>query len=283
MKTFSMQPSSSERFEEVPCAVCGSSDARELYSLEEARFVRCRECGHTYQSPRPVFEDLKDRYQDAYFDYEIENEQAFFRLMLQGLGDIGFERIESSLNANRSFLDVGCATGMLLEHMKDRGWDVRGVEICAPAAAYGVRERGVAIDVATLEASGLTSGAFDVVHLSHLIEHVPDPRAFLSEAARVTKTGGYLVMVTPDIGGFQSRLFGERWRSAIADHLHLFSYRVLRRLVEESGFEVVTKRSWGGIAAGMAPGWLKRGADTWAKRLNVGDVMILLARRLDSA
>ena len=281
MKTFSMKPTSSERFEEVTCAVCGSADARERYALAEARFVRCRQCGHTYQSPCPVFDDLKDRYQDAYFDYEIENEQAFFRLMLQGLGDIEFQHIESSLNGNRRFLDVGCATGMLLEHMKDRGWNVRGVEICAPAAEYGARERGVTIDVTTLEESGLATGAFDVVHLSHLIEHVPDPRAFLAEAARVTKTGGHLVMVTPDIDGFQSRLFGKRWRSAIADHLHLFSYRVLRRLVEESGFEVVKKRSWGGIAAGMAPPGLKRIADTWAKRLNAGDVMILLARRLD--
>ncbi|MFP4566379.1 MAG: class I SAM-dependent methyltransferase [Spirochaetaceae bacterium] len=281
MKTFSMQPNSSERFEEVTCAVCGSADARERYALPEARFVRCRRCGHTYQSPRPVFDDLKERYQDAYFDYEIDNEQAFFRLMLQGLGDIDFRRIESSLNGTRRFLDVGCATGMLLEHMKDRGWTVHGVEICAPAAEYGTRQRGVPIDVATLEDSGLPTAAFDVVHLSHLIEHVPDPRTFLAEAARVTKIGGHLVMVTPDIGGFQSRLFGKRWRSAIADHLHLFSYRVLRRLVEESGFEVVRKRSWGGIAAGMASGRLKRLADTWAKRLNVGDVMILLARRLD--
>jgi 2-polyprenyl-3-methyl-5-hydroxy-6-metoxy-1,4-benzoquinol methylase len=165
--------------------------------------------------------------------------------------------------------------------MKDRGWHVQGVEICAPAAQYGSRERGVPIQIATLEESGLPTGSFDVVHLSHLIEHVPDPRAFLQEAARVTRPGGHLVMVTPDIAGFQARLFGKRWRSAIPDHLHLFSHGVLRRLVEETGFEVLTKRSWGGIAAGMAPAWIKRFADTWAKRLNLGDVMILLARRLD--
>jgi 2-polyprenyl-3-methyl-5-hydroxy-6-metoxy-1,4-benzoquinol methylase len=281
MKTFSMKPTSSERFEDTACAICGATDAREHVTLAEARFVKCRSCGHVYQSPRPVFEDLRDRYGDTYFDYEIENEQAFFRLMLQGLGDIEFPRIESSLNGHRRFLDVGCATGMLLEHMKDRGWRVQGVEICAPAAEYGMRERGVPIEIATLEESALPAGSFDVVHLSHLIEHVPDPRAFLAEAARVTRAGGHLIMVTPDIAGFQARLFGRRWRSAIADHLHLFSYRVLRRLVEEAGFEVVKKRSWGGIAAGMAPAPIKRAADTWAKRLNVGDVMIIHARRLD--
>lgn len=281
MKTFSMKPAASERFEEIPCPLCGSDRRRERYVLDDARFVRCRSCGHTYQSPRPVFDDLRARYQDTYFDYEIENEQAFFRLMLQGLGDIRFEHIEASLNGARRFLDVGCATGMLLEHMKDRGWYVQGVEICAPAAEYGIRERGVQIEVATLEESALPGASFDVVHLSHLIEHVPDPRLFLSEAARVTRPGGHLVVVTPDIGGFQSRLFGRRWRSAIADHLHLFSYPVLRGLVEEAGFSILKKRSWGGVAAGMAPPWAKRAADIWAKRLNMGDVMILLARRLD--
>jgi 2-polyprenyl-3-methyl-5-hydroxy-6-metoxy-1,4-benzoquinol methylase len=229
-----------------------------------------------------MFEDLRRRYQDAYFDYEMENEQAFFRLMLQGLGDIRFQRIEDALNGNKRFLDVGCATGMLLEHMKGRGWHVQGVEICAPAARYGVEQRDVSIEVATLEESRLPAASFDVVHLSHLIEHVPDPRGFLEEAARVTKPGGYLVLVTPDIAGFQAKLFGKRWRSAIADHLHLFSYRRLRNLIEETGYSVTTKRSWGGIAAGSAPQPVKRFADTWAKRLNRGDVMIVLARRLDS-
>jgi 2-polyprenyl-3-methyl-5-hydroxy-6-metoxy-1,4-benzoquinol methylase len=281
MKTFSMKPARSERFEDTTCAVCGAAEASEQFVLPEARFVKCRNCGHIYQSPRPVFDDLRDRYQDTYFDYEIENEQSFFRLMLQGLGDIDFPRIESSLNGRRRFLDVGCATGMLLEHMRDRGWKVQGVEICGPAAEYGMRERGIPIEIATLEESKLPAQSFDLVHLSHLIEHVPDPRGFLEEAARVTRVGGHLVLVTPDVSGFQARLFGKRWRSAIADHLHLFSYRILRRLVEEAGFEIVRKRSWGGIAAGMAPAWLKRAADTWAKRLNVGDVMIVHARRLD--
>ena len=281
MKTFSMKPAASEHFEEIGCPLCGSEHGRVKFALSDARFVRCATCGHVYQSPRPLFEDLRRRYQDTYFDYEIENEQAFFRLMLQGLGDIGFQRIEDSFNGSRRFLDVGCATGMLLEHMRGRGWNVQGVEICGPAASFGTERRGVSIEVATLEESGLPAQSFDVVHLSHLIEHVPDPRGFLAEAARVTRPGGYLVLVTPDISGFQAKLFGKKWRSAIADHLHLFSNRVLRRAVEEAGFSVVKKRSWGGIAAGMAPGWIKRSADTWAKRLNVGDVMIILARRLD--
>jgi predicted Zn finger-like uncharacterized protein len=282
MKTFSMAPTESERFEEVACPLCDTEGPVVHFELGEARFVRCSRCGHVYQSPRPVFEDLRERYQDSYFDYEIENEQTFFRLMLQGLGDIRFQRIEDALNGNKRFLDVGCATGMLLEHMKGRGWDVQGVEICAPAARYGIENRGVSIEVATLEESRLPSSSFDVVHLSHLIEHVPDPRGFLEEAARVTKPGGYLVLVTPDISGFQAKLFGKRWRSAIADHLHLFSYRRLKRLIEESGFSVNAKRSWGGLAAGTAPAAVKRFADTWAKRLNRGDVMIVLARRLDS-
>ena len=170
---------------------------------------------------------------------------------------------------------------MLLEHMKSRGWDVQGVEICVPAARYGMENRGVTIETTTLEESKLPNSSFDVVHMSHLIEHVPEPGAFLNEVARVTKPGGYLILVTPDVAGFQSKLFGKQWRSAIADHLHLFSYRVLRLLLEETGFEVVKKRSWGGLAAGAAPPWLKRPADTWAKRLNWGDVMIILGRRID--
>ncbi|MCK7520880.1 MAG: hypothetical protein MZV64_25900 [Ignavibacteriales bacterium] len=55
-----------------------------------SRFVRCRRCGLVYQDPRPVAEDLHRRYDEAYFAYELANEEAFFELMRRGLADVSF-------------------------------------------------------------------------------------------------------------------------------------------------------------------------------------------------
>jgi 2-polyprenyl-3-methyl-5-hydroxy-6-metoxy-1,4-benzoquinol methylase len=233
-----------------------------------------------FQNPRPVFEDLRRRYGADYFSYELENERNFFTLMRLGLADVRFQERAAGLRVPRTFLDIGCATGMLIEWMKKEGWDVQGVDICRESAEYGKLHRGVEIFSGTLEEAHFADQAFGAVHFSHLIEHLPDPRGFLAEVRRILAPGGYSLITTPNIGGFQARLFGKGWRSAIADHLVLFSKRTLQRLVRESGFEVRQRVTWGGLAVGTAPGFIKRPMDRLAKRLGFGDVVMILGEKL---
>ncbi len=281
MKTWSVGPRG-ERLEDNPCPLCGSRKFRLRLPGEGFRFVECRSCRLVYQQPRPRFQDLRERYRSEYFRYELDNAANFFALMKLGLKDAGLEEVRPGAVAGLAgdrFLDIGCATGMLVADMRSRGWDARGVEICRESAEYGIRERGVDIFVGTLEEARFPADSFSIVHFSHLIEHVPDPRALLREVRRILLPGGYAVVTTPNVDGFQARLFGPRWRSAIADHLTLFSRRTLRRLLEEEGLRTLRVRTWGGLALGAAPAWLKRPADRLAKRLGFGDVMLFLAAR----
>ena len=67
-----------------------------------------------------MFEDLRRRYGPEYFAYELANEENFFGLMQLGLADIAFDRVTAGMPSPRTFLDVGCATGMLLQWMQGR-------------------------------------------------------------------------------------------------------------------------------------------------------------------
>jgi 2-polyprenyl-3-methyl-5-hydroxy-6-metoxy-1,4-benzoquinol methylase len=275
-KTYSSPPGS-ERQESAGCPGCGARSARPFLACDGFAFVRCGGCALVYQDPRPVFEDLRRRYGEHYFSYELENERNFFGLMKMGLRDIGFEVLTAPLPGTRAFLDIGCATGMLIESMKEAGWDARGVDLCRESAEYGMAHRGIRIFVGTLEEAAFPDESFSVVHFSHLIEHVPDPRAFLHEVRRVLRPGGFAVITTPNIDGLQARLFGKQWRSAIADHLTLFSRKTLQRMIREAGFDVRRTVTWGGLAAGTAPAIIKRPMDILAKRLGFGDVVLKLA------
>lgn len=277
MKTFSVGPVG-ERFEEVPCPLCGSRRRRQAFRGKGCRFVACRDCALVYQNPQPVFEDLKGRYGETYFQYEIANEANFHRLMELGLADVDFAGRTEGFPAGRRFLDVGCATGRLLEAMRERGWQVRGVDLCPESAAYAATRRGVEVFTGTLEQARFPASSFHAVHFSHLIEHVPSPRGLLAEVRRILLPGGLAVVTTPNVDGLQARLFRGLWRSAIADHLTLFSVRTLRRQLEQSGFRILAVQTWGGLAKGTAPSWLKRPVDRWAKRRGHGDVVLMLAR-----
>jgi len=201
--------------------------------------------------------------------------------MRLGLEDIDFPALERTISQPRQFLDVGCATGKLIEWIRDRGWDTRGVEVCAPAARYGIARRGVDIHIGTLGTAPFSDNSFDFIHSSHLIEHLTDPAGYIATVNRLLRPGGYFVCVTPNVAGFQSRLLRGRWRSAIADHLFLFNLNTLKRLLEDHGFEISASGTWGGIAAGLAPPWFKKLMDKAAKRWNFGDVMIYLAQNVD--
>jgi SAM-dependent methyltransferase len=152
------------------------------------------------------------------------------------------------------------------------------VEI-SPSAEYARRERGLEVRSLPLEKCRFPAGSFNVVLASHLIEHLNDPAGFVAEVYRILAPGGRFLVTTPNIAGFQARLFGSRWRSAIFDHLYLFSAKTLSRLLEEKGFTLERILTWGGLAAGTAPAPIKRFADKAAKRLGLGDVMLIRAGR----
>jgi len=277
MKTYSA-PADGSSYVAIRCGICGAGRHRPSMLSKSYRFVRCAGCGVTYQNPQPTDESIRARYREDYFRYEIDNERNFFELMLLGLADIGFDRLEG-LQSGGSFLDIGCATGMLLEHMRGKGWMTRGVEISPESASYAIETRRLEVFIGTLEEARFPSGSFRVVHLSHLVEHVRDPRAFLGEVRRVLEPQGYAVITTPNIAGFQARLLGARWRSAIADHLYLFSPATLGPLLYTVGFRILRRVTWGGIAKGLAPSFIKIPLDRLAKRFGFGDVMLYLAVR----
>jgi 2-polyprenyl-3-methyl-5-hydroxy-6-metoxy-1,4-benzoquinol methylase len=274
MKTFS-NPAKSEPKRPIPCALCGGGEFLPLWNLEGFGFSRCPACGLVQQNPQPIPESVLGRYSGEYLDYELRNESAYLALELQALRDVDFP-MEGE---GRSFLDVGCATGALIQEMSVRGYRASGVEVCKETAEYARAQRGLDVRTDTLERAGLAPLSFDFVHASHVIEHLNDPGLFLREARRVLSDSGRLVVTTPNSDGFQAGIFGPRWRSAINDHLYLFSYSTLTRLLEKEGFRTVRHMTWGGWARGAKPEFLKKPLDRLAKRLGMGDVMVIAAEK----
>jgi 2-polyprenyl-3-methyl-5-hydroxy-6-metoxy-1,4-benzoquinol methylase len=179
-----------------------------------------------------------------------------------------------------SVLDTGCATGSLLAFLRERGWAVKGTEI-SPAAEYACNVRRLDVRNIPLEEIAFSSGSFDAVLASNLIEHLNDPLSFLKEANRILKDDGQIFITTPNISGLQAYLYGGKWRSAIFDHLYLFSKRTLKKMLKKADFKVEKVSTWGGIATGLAPAWIKKSADFLAKRLGFGDVMIMRAKKVN--
>ena len=283
VKTWSTPVASSEEKRLIPCAICGNLSFNPSLSCEGFSYVRCASCGLVQMNPQPLKGEIQRRYEGKdYLAYELANEEPFLNLQLLALGDAGFNEFERELfaiNKKPHILDIGCAIGSLLARLRERGWKTTGVEISGPQAEYCRLKRNLDVASLPLEENRFPGASFDVVLASHLIEHLNDPAGLVREVYRILAPEGRFFVTTPNIAGFQARLFKGRWRSAIFDHLYLFSVKTLSRLLAENGFTIEKIATWGGLAAGTAPAPLKRLFDRAAKRFGFGDVMIIRAKR----
>ena len=281
VKTWSTPVAPLEEKRLIPCAICGSLSFKPSLCCEGFSYVRCSSCGLIQMNPQPLVKEIQRRYEGKdYLAYELANEEAFLNLQLLALKDAGFEELERKLITaykKPAVLDIGCAIGSLLARLANQGWETTGVEISGPQAEYCRQKRNLDVRSLPLEENRFPSGAFNVVLASHLMEHLNDPSGLLKEVSRILSPQGYFFVTTPNIAGFQARLFKGSWRSAIFDHLYLFSGLTLSRLLEKNGFAIEKVCTWGGLAAGTAPVPVKRLFDKAAKRYGFGDVMIVRA------
>jgi SAM-dependent methyltransferase len=146
-------------------------------------------------------------------------------------------------------LDLGCGAGAFTAEIARGGASVVGVEVAGTAIARA-RARHPHLDFRLAPIDGplsLDDASFDLVWASEVIEHVADTARWLSEVRRVLAPGGRLALTTPSHGRLRLTLGGiERFSEPLGDHLHLYTRRSLRRVLEELGFEAVWVRAVGG-------------------------------------
>lgn len=136
-------------------------------------------------------------------------------------------------------LDVGCGTGRMMQRMADLGWEVRGIDF-APKAVEVARGHGLDVRLGSLDEQDFADDFFDAVVMSHVIEHVVDPRALLESCKRVLKPGGRLVAITPNASAWGHQLYERDWYNLDPPrHLHVFTPEAMRRLAQEVAFHTV--------------------------------------------
>jgi SAM-dependent methyltransferase len=157
-----------------------------------------------------------------------------------------FARLEKYLPNRGGLLDIGASRGIFMDQAKQRGWHVHGLEAGADAIAFAQSEFQIAIQHGTLESTLLPNAFYDCVHLSHVLEHLHQPRERLQQIATALKPGGILVVEVPYEFGdlfdlFRARVLGrQRTPNQVpSSHLYFFTLATLSRLLRQSGFEIL--------------------------------------------
>jgi 2-polyprenyl-3-methyl-5-hydroxy-6-metoxy-1,4-benzoquinol methylase len=247
------------------CALCGAEDRAPFFEKDGYRLVRCRQCGLVSVANPPSPEELRDFYSFAQGYASSSRDDPAEIARLQALGRRHVVALGHAADAGR-LLDVGCSAGFFLAAARDVGWEVKGLELNADAAALARERFGLDVTAAGVEDAPFPPGSFDAVTLWDVLEHLRDPRGALQLVRRLLRPGGTLALSTPNLDGLFPRLSGLIGRRTgywthpePPAHLFQFSQRTLTRLLEATGFavqEVRHERS--PLKYTLAPGGLRR-------------------------
>jgi SAM-dependent methyltransferase len=97
-----------------------------------------------------------------------------------------------------------------------------------------------ALQVASAEELPFADGAFGVVVIKHIVEHLPHPEKALAEIGRVTAPGGALILATPNLGSLLKPWKGPRWIGyQDPTHISLKPPEEWLELVKGAGFKLL--------------------------------------------
>lgn len=246
--------------EEAHCLFCSAHEVERLASGRDYEYdtapdyfdlVRCHGCGLVFIQPRPAPAAMAVIYPENYYAYrEEEAERPFVKFFRDRIERIKVRRYERLIGkGTASLLDVGCGDGRLLEILRrfgPAGWQLAGIEI-GEGAARRALARGFEVRCGDFEALPVKGWEerFDCALLHHVIEHTRRPREALVKLRALLRPGGVLSVETPEVEGWDFRLFRSRYWGGyhIPRHFYLFDRHTLARLLREEGFEIVSVRS----------------------------------------
>ncbi|MGH2900852.1 MAG: class I SAM-dependent methyltransferase [Solirubrobacteraceae bacterium] len=143
-----------------------------------------------------------------------------------------------------TLLDIGCGSGSFVAFARTLGWSARGIDIDPGAVDAGL-SAGLPLQVRTIgEEAAANAGTFDAVTMEHVLEHVPDPLAFLRTAGRLLKPGGQLWIATPNVRSAAHLRFGRHWKHLDPPrHVVIFTPQIVDKLLRLAGFHTIRTRA----------------------------------------
>jgi glycosyltransferase involved in cell wall biosynthesis len=161
--------------------------------------------------------------------------------------------VQRLVGSNQEVLDLGCGEGTFADELAKNGNRTVGVDaVPAPSVSSALHEF-VRLDLESgIEPllQSLGSRRFDYVLMLDILEHLRSPEQILSQAGGALRENGRIIVSLPNVANITVRLmllFGRfnYTERGILDrtHLRFYTHKTARRLLEQSGYEIVRKEN----------------------------------------
>jgi len=250
--------------ETVKCDICNSLNYKLLFKTKDIQFenngqfdiVKCENCGLIYLNPRPTKKEIEKYYPKEYKPYQSKDEKSeksrktsniFYKVMrflagkksITGINEIFDKILEGKV------LDLGCGSGELLKELKEKGFECYGVEMDKNAVEICRKNNLKVIQGDIQEYIKKINAKFDVIILSHVLEHLYNPSFVIREISRILADDGVFIIAIPSADSLMFNLFKSKWHSIDSPrHLYLFSTKTLSSLLQKYNLAIEEKHNY---------------------------------------
>lgn len=203
----------------MTCKLCGTDHLPLFYTQgdrDQYRFYRCPRC-------RLVIYDVSTGV----------NQEKYILSRVDPLADTrqnrGHRQTYAFIRRHAAppgrMLDLGCGDGTVLWLARKDGWEVEGVELFPEHAAVVQETHGFPVTASSIDAYQGARGAWDVVVLTHVLEHLPDPLGALNKIRDLLSPRGVGVLEFPNIDALDARFRRLLRRAGLHRHRYAPTYK----------------------------------------------------------
>lgn len=190
--------------------------------------------------PQPSAENLGRYYESDDYISHTDGKRSLFEKLYHAVKQKALrdkiKLIQGFQPQKGKLLDIGAGTGDFLAVAKANGWDTTGIEPSEKAKAIAIG-KGVSFTGSLAE---IEDHSFDVITMWHVLEHVPDVEAQITELKRLLKQDGTIFIAVPNFKSYDAKYYGGFWAAYdVPRHLWHFSKTAIEKLFMRQGIELV--------------------------------------------
>jgi 2-polyprenyl-3-methyl-5-hydroxy-6-metoxy-1,4-benzoquinol methylase len=211
--------------------------------------AKCRSCKLVFTDPQPNESDISSFYEGDYHSALREpgaNEKVFGE-KFESYCDWLLRYVEPGRS-----LDIGCATGLFVKYLQDRGFQAEGYEANELSAEWARSQYGVTVHVGILDPRSLPPKSYDLISLCDVLEHTLNPLEYLKDLRGPLRPGGHVMVTFPHVWAAESlyyraisKLVRRDWiwgTCKVPTHTWEFTPETAQRVFEQAGFRIVAFR-----------------------------------------
>jgi len=213
------------------------------FRINEEKFdvKECNNCSMRFTSPLPSVSEIGDYYDPVNYVSHTGTKKGIVNKLFHAVRKITLRNkfnLLTKVSKGKRHLDIGAGNGIFLNFMKEKGWDVSGIEL--DDRSRTAIEKNTGLKIATTVHENSESNEYDVITMWHVLEHVYDLKKDITAIKSKLKKDGVFIVAVPNCDSYDAEFYKEYWAAYdLPIHLYHFRPKNISDLFAQFDMEVV--------------------------------------------